>query len=83
MDRSPGMSGKERIQRLVLRIVLRALGPMLNRAAKRHPPFRAQLARHDAVIQIQLRDGTHLPAFHRGRRQGAFARRHGRAAATW
>jgi hypothetical protein len=52
------MSGKERIQRLVLRIVLRALGPMVNRAAKRHAQFRAQLDRHDAVIQIQLRDGS-------------------------
>ena len=53
-----GISGKERIQRLVLRIVLRALGPMLNGAAKKHPHFRSTLARHDAVIQIQLRDGS-------------------------
>jgi trimethylamine-N-oxide reductase (cytochrome c) len=52
------MSGKGRVQRLVLQVVLRALGPMLKGAARRNPAFRALLARHDAVIQIQLRDGS-------------------------
>ena len=52
------MNGRERIQRLVLRAILKALGPMLNGAARRHPAFRAQLSRHDLVVQIQLRDGS-------------------------
>ena len=58
MADNAAMTGKERIQRLVLRAILKALGPMLNGAARRHPAFRAQLARHDLLVQIQLRDGS-------------------------
>jgi anaerobic selenocysteine-containing dehydrogenase len=45
------------MQRAVLRTILFALGPMLNRAARR-PAFRAFLSRHDAVVQIGLKDGS-------------------------
>ena len=58
MAQRAGGGGKVRVQRLVLSVILRALSPMINGAARRHPDFRALLARHDALIQIQLRDGS-------------------------
>ncbi len=45
------------MKRVVLRTILFALGPMLNQAARR-PVFRSFLKRHDAVVQIQLKDGS-------------------------
>lgn len=46
------------MKRLVLRAILMALAPMLNQAARSRPAFRAFAKRHDAVVQIQLKDGT-------------------------
>ena len=46
------------MKRAVLRTILLALAPMLNRAAGTRPAFRAFLKRHDAVMQIQLKDGS-------------------------
>ena len=43
---------------VALRTILLALGPMLERAARRQPAFRALLRRHDVVAQIQLKDGS-------------------------
>lgn len=45
------------MKRLVFRTILFALGPMLNKAAGR-PAFRTFLKRHNAVVQIQLKDGS-------------------------
>jgi trimethylamine-N-oxide reductase (cytochrome c) len=41
----------------LLRAILLALGPLLNRAARTNPAYRAFLKRHDIVAQIQLKDG--------------------------
>ncbi|HSW25610.1 MAG TPA: molybdopterin-dependent oxidoreductase, partial [Burkholderiaceae bacterium] len=46
------------MKRLVLRTILLALGPMLGQAARSRPAFRAFARRHDAVVQIQLKDGS-------------------------
>ena len=46
------------VKRLVLRTVLFALGPMLAKAARSRPQLRAFVKRHDAVVQIQLKDGS-------------------------
>jgi molybdopterin guanine dinucleotide-containing S/N-oxide reductase-like protein len=46
------------MKRLVLRTVLFALGPMLDKAARTRPAFRAFAKRHDAVVQVQLKDGS-------------------------
>jgi molybdopterin guanine dinucleotide-containing S/N-oxide reductase-like protein len=43
-------------KRAILRTILFALGPMLKRAAGKHPAVRAMLRRHDAIVQIQLKD---------------------------
>ncbi len=45
------------MKRIVFRSILRGLAPMLNKAARR-PVFREFLNRHDAVVQIQLKDGS-------------------------
>jgi trimethylamine-N-oxide reductase (cytochrome c) len=46
------------MKRLVLRTILLALGPMLDRAARSRPAFRVFARRHDAVVQVQLKDGS-------------------------
>ncbi len=46
------------MKRLVLRTILLGLAPMLKRASKSRPAFRSFLKRHDAIVQIQLKDGT-------------------------
>ena len=46
------------MKRAILRTILFALAPMLNRAAGTRPAFRSFLKRHDAVVQIQLKDGS-------------------------
>ncbi|MCA0241229.1 MAG: molybdopterin-dependent oxidoreductase [Proteobacteria bacterium] len=46
------------MKRAVLRTILFALGPILDRAAKSRPTFRAFAKRHDLVAQIQLKDGS-------------------------
>jgi molybdopterin guanine dinucleotide-containing S/N-oxide reductase-like protein len=46
------------MKRLVLRTILLALGPLLDRAARTQPAFRAYAQRHDAVVQIQLKNGS-------------------------
>ena len=46
------------MKRIVLRTVLLALGPLLDKAARMRPAFRAFAKRHDAVVQIQLKDGS-------------------------
>ena len=46
------------MKRTILKTILFALAPMLNRAARTRPTFRAKLRQHDAVVQIQLRDGS-------------------------
>ncbi len=46
------------MKRAILRTILFALVPMLNRAAGTRPAFRAFLKRHDAIVQIQLKDGS-------------------------
>lgn len=45
------------MKRILLRTILLALAPMLNKAARR-PQFRRFLKRHEAVVQIQLKDGS-------------------------
>ena len=46
------------MKRLVLRTILFGLAPMLNRASRKRPGFRSFAKRHDAVVQIQLKDGS-------------------------
>jgi molybdopterin guanine dinucleotide-containing S/N-oxide reductase-like protein len=46
------------MRRAILRVILFALTPMLNRAARTHPAFRAVLGQQRLVAQIQLKDGT-------------------------
>ena len=46
------------MKRLVFQTILFALGPMLNKTAGMRPAFRAFMRRHDAVVQIQLKDGS-------------------------
>ena len=46
------------MKRIIFRTILLALGPMLNKAAASRPQFRAFARRHDAVVQIQLKDGS-------------------------
>lgn len=46
------------MKRLVLRTVLFALSKLLDRAARSRPAFRAFANRHDAIVQIQLKDGS-------------------------
>jgi trimethylamine-N-oxide reductase (cytochrome c) len=46
------------MKRAFLRTILFALGPMLNKASRSQPAFRAFAKRHDAVVQIQLKDGS-------------------------
>lgn len=46
------------MKRLVLRTILLALGPMLDKASRSRPGLRAFAKRHDAVVQIQLKDGS-------------------------
>lgn len=46
------------MQRMMLRTILLALGPMLNRAARAQPAFFDALSRHNLVAQIQLKDGS-------------------------
>lgn len=43
---------------LVFRTILLALAPMLNKAAGTRPAFRTFMRRHDAIVQIQLKDGS-------------------------
>lgn len=45
-------------KRLVLRIILFGFAPMLNVFAAMFPALRAMLRRHNAVAQIQLKDGS-------------------------
>lgn len=46
------------MKRLVFQTILFALAPMLNKAAGTRPAFRAFMRRHDAIVQIQLKDGS-------------------------
>ena len=46
------------MKQTLLRTVLTALGILLGRASRRQAVFRGFLARHDAVAQIQLQDGS-------------------------
>ncbi|MDR7152023.1 trimethylamine-N-oxide reductase (cytochrome c) [Hydrogenophaga palleronii] len=46
------------MKHLVFRTILLALAPMLNRASATRPAFRSFLCRHDAVVQIQLKDAS-------------------------
>ena len=46
------------MKRLVFKAILLALAPVLNKMAKTRPAFRAFLSRHDAIVQIQLKDGS-------------------------
>ncbi|MCM3879310.1 MAG: hypothetical protein ND807_04290, partial [Vicinamibacterales bacterium] len=46
------------MKRAILRAILLSLTPMLNATAKKHPAFRAALARHDYTAQIRLKDGS-------------------------
>ena len=46
------------VKRLVLRTILFGLGPMLNAFAALYPALRAMLKRHNAIAQIQLKDGS-------------------------
>jgi trimethylamine-N-oxide reductase (cytochrome c) len=46
------------LKRAALRIILAALVPLFNRAARSRPVFREFLKRHDVVAQIQLQDGS-------------------------
>lgn len=46
------------MKRAILRTILFALGPMLNRVAGTRPAFRARLKQHDIVAQIGLKDGS-------------------------
>jgi molybdopterin guanine dinucleotide-containing S/N-oxide reductase-like protein len=45
------------MKRALLRTILFALAPMLNKAARR-PAFRTFLSRHDTIVQIQLKDAS-------------------------
>jgi len=54
---------------LAFKAILLALAPMLNRAAAKHPEFRATLRRHSCTVQIRLKDrsiGRHF-TFSNGR----------------
>jgi len=46
------------MKRVILRTLLLGLGPLLDRAARGRPAFRAFAKRHDAVVQMQLKDGS-------------------------
>jgi hypothetical protein len=46
------------MKRTILRTILFALGPMLNRVAGTRPAFRTRLKQHDIVAQIGLKDGS-------------------------
>ena len=46
------------MKRSMLRFILFVLGPILNKAAGTRPAFRAFVKRHDAIVQIQLKDGS-------------------------
>src|SRR5574337_1897899 len=46
------------MRRAVLRTILFALGPLLDKAARSRPAFQAFARRHDAIAQIQLKDGS-------------------------
>ncbi|MBI3367697.1 MAG: molybdopterin-dependent oxidoreductase, partial [Burkholderiales bacterium] len=46
------------MKRAILRTILFALGPMLNKVAGSRPAFRAFAKRHNAIVQIQLKDGS-------------------------
>jgi len=46
------------VKRALFHAVLFALGPMLNRAVRRHSSFRAAILEHDIIAQIQLKDGS-------------------------
>ena len=45
-------------KRLILRTILFGLAPMLNVFAAMYPALRAMLRRHNAIAQIQLKDGS-------------------------
>ena len=61
------------IQRTVFRAILLALPLAVKRAAARNLQFRHQLARHDLIVQIQLKDGSlgRYYEFHGGRIRSA------------
>jgi molybdopterin guanine dinucleotide-containing S/N-oxide reductase-like protein len=46
------------MKRVLFRTLLLGLGPLLDRATRTRPAFRAFAKRHDAVVQIQLKDGS-------------------------
>jgi trimethylamine-N-oxide reductase (cytochrome c) len=46
------------MKRLIFRSVLFGLGQLLGKAARGRPAMRAFAKRHDAVVQIQLKDGS-------------------------
>ncbi|WP_428312865.1 molybdopterin-dependent oxidoreductase [Hydrocarboniphaga sp.] len=46
------------MKRLIVRVILFALTPMLKRTAAKHPEFRAALKKYDFVAQIKLKDGS-------------------------
>jgi trimethylamine-N-oxide reductase (cytochrome c) len=46
------------MKRSMLRFILFVLGPVLNKALGTRPVFRAFVKRHDAIVQIQLKDGS-------------------------
>lgn len=46
------------MKRAILRAVLFALTPALNRAAVKYPAFRAELKKHNYTARIQLKDGS-------------------------
>ena len=56
--RSRATSGLNAMKRVLLRTLLLGLGPLLDRATRARPAFRAFAKRHDAVVQIQLKDGS-------------------------
>ena len=46
------------MKRIILKTILLALAPILNRTAAKHPAFRAMLKRNDIVAQIRLKDAS-------------------------
>ena len=46
------------IKRTILRTILFGLAPMLNVFSAMYPALRAMLRRHNAIAQIQLKDGS-------------------------
>lgn len=46
------------MKRLVVKSILTALGPMIKMTARKHPEFREMMSKHDAVVQIKLRDNS-------------------------